>query len=273
MEYLRKVDFEAFAPDRFSWQVLAETERSIIVIVRQPANGNARGPTPHYHLADQVFYMLEGAIDIELDGVKHRAEQDSTIFIPAGTVHSHVPVRDELHLDIISPAPTRGMPLGRFIDQDQSMFPEMPDNPHSPTIRVEPGKPRSIGWVKTAADTPLQPTHVPGFDVRTIVNRKVGSEHIFINAAVVQPGPGPGWHIHEFDQFYYVMEGVLTVEIANKRYEVQPHQFMVIPAGVPHRNWNNGKIPERHLAIIQPQPPEGAPLDYDVKFEVTGAAV
>ena len=105
MEYLRKVDFTAFTPDQFSYQVLAETERCIIVIVRQPANGNARGPRPHYHLADQVFYVLDGALEMSLDGVQHRAERDSTIFIPAGTIHSHVPVTDELHLDITSPAP------------------------------------------------------------------------------------------------------------------------------------------------------------------------
>jgi quercetin dioxygenase-like cupin family protein len=241
--------------------------------VRQPANGNAQGPKPHYHVGDQVFYMLEGAIDIEMNGIKHRAERDSTVFIPAGTLHSHVPVRDELHIDIISPAPTRGMPLGRFLDDDLSAHPQMPDNPQSPSIKVEPGKPLVEPYVRTIDDTPMRPTHVPGFDVRTIASREFGSEHIFINAAVVQPGPGPGWHIHEFDQFYYVQEGILTVEIANKQYEVHPHQLMVIPAGVPHRNWNNGTKQERHLAIIQPQPPEGAPMDYDVRFEMTGTAV
>lgn len=269
MEYLRKVDFAAFAPDRFSWQVLAETERCIIVIVRQPANDKGPRRAPHYHLADQVFYMLEGGLDIELDGVKHHAERDSTIFIPAGTVHSHAASEDELHLDIISPAPTRGMPLGRYVDQS---YPDLPDNPHSPAIRVEPGKPRTLAWVKSAAEAPVHPTRMPGFDVRPLVNRAVGSEHIFINGAVVQPGPGPAWHIHDFDQFYYVQEGVLTVEIANKRYEVHPHQLMVVPAGVPHRNWNNGTVTERHLAIMQPQPPEGAPMEFDVKFEMCRSA-
>jgi quercetin dioxygenase-like cupin family protein len=268
MEYLRKVDFSAFTPDRFSWQVLAETERCIIVVVRQPANGAAQGPTPHYHLGDQVFYMLQGSLEISLDGVKHRADPDSAIFIPAGTIHSHVPLKDEIHLDLISPAPTRGLPLGRRIDEDPASFPNLPDNPQSPSIAVTAGKPRTTGWVRTMQETPLRPTHVPGFDVRPIANRAAGSEHIFINVAEVQPGPGPGWHIHEFDQFYYVLDGALTVDIANKHYEVLPHQLMVIPAGVPHRNWNNGKVTERHIAIIQPEPRAGAVMDYDVKFEM-----
>lgn len=268
MEYLRKVNFAAFAPDRFSYQVLAETERCIIVVVRQPSNGNARGPTPHYHLADQVFYMLDGALEIDMDGVKHTARKDGALFIPAGTVHSHVPLQDEMHIDIISPAPTRGIPLGRLLGDDPTAYDHLPDNPQSPRMEVTPGQPRTQGWVRSLEDTPLRPTHVAGFDVRTIASRALGSEHIFINAAEVQPGPGPTWHIHEFDQFYYVLEGVLTVEIANKAYEVKPHELMVIPAGVPHRNWNNGESVERHLAIIQPEPPETVGFDLDVDFQL-----
>ena len=87
MEYLRKVDFNLFDRERFSYQVLAETENCILVIVRQPANGNAQGPFPHYHTGDQYYYMLEGTLDVEIDGVKYRAEKDSGLFIPAGAGH------------------------------------------------------------------------------------------------------------------------------------------------------------------------------------------
>lgn len=271
MEYLRKVDFSAFPPDRFSWQVLAETERCIIVIVRQPADVNTPRRKPHYHRADQVFYMLDGSLEIDLNGKKHRADRDSTIFIPAGTVHSHVALQDELHLDIISPAPTRGMPLSRIQD-DEQVYREMPDNPQSPAVVVTPGKPLQQPWVRTLADVSMRPTHVPGFDVRTVINRAAGSEHIFIDIVEVQPGPRPGWRIHNFDQFSYVLDGTLTVEIANQSYEVLPHQLIVVPAGVPYRNWNNGTTVERHLRILQPEPQPGIPMDYEVTFGVTGAA-
>ena len=271
MEYLRKVDFAAFAPDRFSYQVLAETERCIIVVVRQPAESSTERLPRHFHLADQVFYMLEGGIEIDMDGVKHKAERDGTIFIPAGTVHGHTPTQDEMHLDILSPAPTRGMPLGLAAQDDPTPILGRPQNPFSAPIEVTPGEPRTIGWVRSVEDIPFQPTHVPGFDVRNVASRALGSEHIFINVCSVQPGPGPDWHIHEFDQFYYVLEGVLTVDIALKHYEVRPHELMVIPAGVPHRNWNNGNVVERHIAIMQPEPLSWSHADFDVKFGPLGA--
>jgi quercetin dioxygenase-like cupin family protein len=269
MEYLRKVDFAAFAPDRFSYQVLAETERAIIVVARQPAEASGEPRAPHYHLADQVFYMLEGVLEIEMDGVTHRAGPGDTLFIPAGTIHSHRAVENEMHLDILSPAPTRGAPLSRRADEPPPT--DVVINPHSPPMVVVPGKPAAPGWVLREKDVPVRHTHVPGFDVRTVASRALGSEHALLNVAEVMPGPGPDWHIHVFDQFYYVLGGVLTVEIANRRYEVQPHEFMVIPAGVPHRNWNNGATMERHLAILQPEPPAGQARDVQVAFEIKGA--
>jgi len=44
---------------------------------------------PHWHEdLDEIFYVLEGEIEYLLDGSWHRAAADTTVFIPAGTVHA-----------------------------------------------------------------------------------------------------------------------------------------------------------------------------------------
>jgi mannose-6-phosphate isomerase-like protein (cupin superfamily) len=61
-------------------------------------------------------------------------------------------------------------------------------------------------------------------------------------------------HIHDYDQFYLVLDGSLHVQYALTRYVVQPRELAVIPAGVPHRQWNEGPGIERHLVIHAPTP-------------------
>ena len=94
-----------------------------------------------------------------------------------------------------------------------------------------------------------------------------------MNTARVSPeSPGTSWHIHRFDQLYWVLEGTLHVEVADSAHDVEPGHLVVLPAGVPHRNWNPGPGVERHLAFLVPAPTD-RPFDITVTWEVAGAAV
>jgi quercetin dioxygenase-like cupin family protein len=268
MEYLRRVDFGAFDPEKFCVQVLAETENCVIVVVRQPA-GKPMLP-PHYHTGDQVYYILDGTLDVEIDGVKHTANPHSAVFIPAGAIHSHVPRTDEFHLDIISPAPIRGLPLAYNVGDAPTALPPgfSLTSIHNGTQPLDRSKPRVPGWVRSLEDAPFNDTHVPGFRARIACSTKLGASDVMVNVADVDPGPGPSWHIHEFDQFYYVLEGRLSVDIVNKSYDVGPHELIVIPAGVPHRNSNRGDSRERHVTIMQPDPYKVSRVDMDINFSM-----
>lgn len=52
-------------------------------------------------------------------------------------------------------------------------------------------------------------------------------------------GSRRGRHSHPFDQFYYIVEGTLTLEIGEDSLDAPPGSLLVIPAGVKHRNINN----------------------------------
>ena len=89
--------------------------------------------------------------------------------------------------------------------------------------------------------------------------------------ATVDAGAGgPGLHVHEFDQFYYVLEGTMSIEAGLASFTAGPHTLVVLPAGVPHRQWNAGLERERHLTLIAPEPPAGVPWDVGVEFRATG---
>ena len=77
-------------------------------------------------------------------------------------------------------------------------------------------------------------------------------------------------HIHEFDQYFYVLEGTLDVEVALQKRRVEAGMLVVLPAGVPHRQYNTGDTAERHIAINTPGPEAGRPWDYGVDFCANG---
>ena len=67
-------------------------------------------------------------------------------------------------------------------------------------------------------------------------------------------GSPSGLHTHLVDQMFYILTGTMNLEIAGQPYTAGPDTLVVLPAGVPHRNWNGGTEPTVHLALVSPLP-------------------
>jgi len=248
MQYVRKFEVDSLHQSRFDYQVLADLETCLVVACRAPA-GQA-GPARHVHGCDQVYYVLDGEMKLELGDASHVAGRDSLVFISEGTPHHNWNAGDkpELHLDILVPPPARGNALSR------------------PALETEQAP--ATAYVRHLADQPYATTHVPGFDMAKMASPETGSGHITVNSArLSSESPGTSWHIHPFDQLYFVLEGVLTIDVADEHHEVPAGHLVVLPAGVPHRNRNDGDVTERHVAILVPAP-QGKALDIEVTWEV-----
>ncbi len=73
-------------------------------------------------------------------------------------------------------------------------------------------------------------------------------------------GSPAGMHVHAVDQIFYILSGTMSIEIEGKRYDCRPGSFIIFPAGVPHRNWNDSGEPTVHLAFNTPLPDPDAPF-------------
>ncbi|MCT7660726.1 cupin domain-containing protein [Mycobacterium deserti] len=216
------------------------------------------GPQLHYHTVDQVYYMMSGSMNVRLGDQIHQVGPGSLVFIPAGTAHCNWNdgPGSETHFEIIVPAPSPVEPIVYFVD--------------SPADVPADFRARQSGYVLARQDAETSEP-MPGFRMTPLAAPVTGSDHIVISVAEIEPGKsGPGTHIHEFDQYYLVLEGELTVEVALQRHVVGPQTLVILPAGVPHRQWNEGNTIETHLAILAPVPEEGRPWDVGVRFEVNG---
>jgi quercetin dioxygenase-like cupin family protein len=247
MEHVRHFDVGSLAPDAFDFAQLADLESCLVLAVRTPP-GKA-GPAHHVHEGDQLYYVLAGEMHLVLGDEEHLVGAGGVAFIAQGTPHHNWNAAEEteIHLDLIIPPPVRGTPLSR------------------PTSGE--GRP-GTSFVRRLEESDFGRGRLPGHDVATLVSPTLGSSRITLEVARREPtAVDPDWHVHEFDHLSYVLEGTLTIEVANHRAEAGPDHLVVVPAGVPHRTWNAGPGMERHIAFVVPAPTEER-LDVAVRFEV-----
>jgi mannose-6-phosphate isomerase-like protein (cupin superfamily) len=252
MDYARPVEWGSAQIQRegdYRGQILYSGESCVIIATKVPPHVD--GPPRHRHSSDQTYVVLQGQLHIELGREARAATPPSAVFIPAGLPHHNWNEgdEDEVHLEVIAPGVLPIHPLA------------------SPTESTESSGPG--GFVREHDPARLSG---PGFGLDWLANRELGAHHAALYLAEVAPGAtGPPLHVHEFDQFYFVLEGTLSIEVGLARFDAEPNTLVVLPAGVPHRQWNEHGATERHLTVLAPEPalPHSAARPWDVAVELT----
>jgi mannose-6-phosphate isomerase-like protein (cupin superfamily) len=252
---LRTVDFDGFDPTKYSTQHLFHGESCAILGSFVPAGMPAYRHHRHEY-SDQLYYVVKGTMQVQLGSQSFSAGPDTLVYIPQGMPHHNWNDGDveEFHLEVIAPCPFPSLSLATPTDDEASG-----DEP----FLVRPLDPSSF----------IDSVKFPGFSLNRSIFPVGHSDHVSMYVGEVAPGAGgPGTHIHAFDQFYFVLSGVLSVEVGFDRFDAGPGTLVTLPAGVPHRQWNEGGATERHLALLVPNPEEGKPLDLGVVHQLTGEA-
>jgi quercetin dioxygenase-like cupin family protein len=96
---------------------------------------------------------------------------------------------------------------------------------------------------------PLEVVDVPAL-VAACADRWFNQTLVRVNGSVVRMGVIEGeyhWHRHEADdEFFFVIEGRLYVDIEERTFELEERQGLVVPKGVKHRT----RAPERTVILM-----------------------
>lgn len=87
------------------------------------------------------------------------------------------------------------------------------------------------------------------------------SSNDFVVAEWRDPGGPPGppryvapRHLHRRDdEAWYVLEGVLCVQVGDQVVEAHAGAAVFVPRGTPHTYWNSGSEPTRYLLVMTPR--------------------
>ncbi|MFB8030831.1 cupin domain-containing protein [Streptomyces sp. NPDC056465] len=117
-----------------------------------------------------------------------------------------------------------------------------------------------------------QPNRRRGGDLRALLTpTAVGATSGFMGLAIVAPGDRIGEHYHPYsEEFVYVVDGLLEVDLDGEPHPMRPDQGLLIPPHVRHRFRNVGDVEARmvfHLGPLAPRPELG-----HVDTEVTETA-
>lgn len=96
--------------------------------------------------------------------------------------------------------------------------------------------------------------------VQSLLDVDSGSDRTRIRYIIQRPGARSpsGRHTHVEEQIYYILSGVMDFEIDGKMFKAVPGSLVVLPAGLPHENWNAGTESVAHLTMDVPAPdPKG----------------
>jgi quercetin dioxygenase-like cupin family protein len=95
-----------------------------------------------------------------------------------------------------------------------------------------------------------------------LFDQESGAKTCSINCIKTPAGGGSpaGMHTHAVDQIFYILSGTMGVQVEGKEYQAGPGTLVIFPAGVPHRNWNDGPEPTLHLAFNTPLPDPSVPF-------------
>jgi mannose-6-phosphate isomerase-like protein (cupin superfamily) len=259
MQFIRPFDeaqtFDTGFPG-YRAQIVAQLE-SALFIASTIEEGGA-GPGLHYHHSDQLYFLLRGNMCVRLGDDVHRIGPSTLVHIPAGVAHCNwnEGPGPETHLEVIIPCPEPGRPIANPVERPGDV----------PADR----RAMANGTV-TAIDRNRLGEPLPGFRVAALADPGIGMDRMVVNYAEVAPGSGgPGTHVHEFDQSYFVLDGELSVDVGLQHHVVGPNTLVLLPAGVPHQQRNDGAATERHLTFLTPAPIEGQSWDYGVDFAPNG---
>src|SRR5882757_916932 len=105
MRVLRKFDDIPTAPGTHSPEFMAHLENGAVVKGGIPA-GTVADPL-HKHRFDQFYFVLDGAVDVQLGADKVQAQADTLVRIPAGLPHYALNegTEDAVQIEILLPAP------------------------------------------------------------------------------------------------------------------------------------------------------------------------
>src|SRR5258708_22758668 len=85
-------------------------------------------------------------------------------------------------------------------------------------------------------------------------------EYVFMMGEGRDAGGPPGpprliapRHLHfRDDEAWYVLEGVLRLQVGDREIEARAGSSVLVPRGTPHTYWNPGPGPVRYLLIMTP---------------------
>lgn len=229
---------------------------------------------PHVHSFEEVLYVLEGEILLDLGGTVHRLLAADYALIPTGLRHSlgnsarepirflslnspqrldpsggrhdtfYEPAQDLARTDAAATRPPFGDPTLRLVGHYAGTPPQLE------ALRIA-DRPRDRA--PAGMDTAL--LAYSGISVKMLVDRGFGADLVTMFTVDYEIGGAAQAHDHPFEEAYVFLEGQIEAELDGQHYTLRAGDIVFAGVGSVHGFWNDGTERVRWIETQAPQPP------------------
>jgi quercetin dioxygenase-like cupin family protein len=229
---------------------------------------------PHVHSFEEVLYVLEGELLLDLAGRVHRLQAADYALIPTGTRHAlgnsqrdpirflslnspqrldpaggrqdtfFEPAHDLGRMDVEAVRPPFGDPTLRLVGHYEGTPPQLE------TLRIT-DRPRDRA--PAGMDTAL--LAYSGISVKMLVDRAFGADLVTMFTVDYEIGGAAQAHDHPFEEAYVFLAGEIEAELDGQRYTLRAGDVVFAGVGSIHGFWNDGDERVRWIETQAPQPP------------------
>ena len=128
---------------------------------------------------------------------------------------------------------------------------------------------RPAGEIELVAPTTGWASSATGYRRAMAVSEDDHAVHTGFMIAELDPGGRIPWHVHSYEESYYVATGTAVVDTAEGSFRLREGGYGVVPVGMPHRLRNDSELAVRWAEMQAPMPRSAY---QDDTFLVTGPA-
>jgi mannose-6-phosphate isomerase-like protein (cupin superfamily) len=219
------------------------------------ANGSIQ---QHFHSFEESFYVLEGAIDVQIGSETHSLRSGHFGLAPTGVPHSwrNAGDRPVRWLEMQAPQPR---PAGYSVDTFFVGRGAQAPATSNASANLSQGL---IGhFDESNLPRPGGPSQMEGFNpttgvaIKMFVDRSFGAIHQSLFLIQYAPGAKIDLHDHTFEESYLIVAGRVRATADGKTYDLGPGDVIWTGVGCIHSFENCGTEPVRWIETQAPLPP------------------
>lgn len=233
----------------------------------------------HLHPFEESFYVLDGSVQLGVDGAGYDLVRDDFGFVPVATPHAWRNLHDEpvRWYRIRAPQPRRiGRSDGTYPVSDY----DLPErfrgvDEDDPTVRF-------VGHFDDGDLNAPGPLSMPGYhghrvrdiSVRMMVDDILGAVHHTHFMIQFAPRHEEGWsgsaHFHDFEEAYYLLAGKGDVILEGQVFHMQAGDLVWQSSATMHGWVNRGDQPLRFIELQAPRPPSSNAVVFENAWAEVG---
>jgi mannose-6-phosphate isomerase-like protein (cupin superfamily) len=113
---------------------------------------------------------------------------------------------------------------------------------------------RPAGEIELVAPTTGWASSATGYRRAIAVSEDDHAVHTGFLIAELDPGGWIPWHVHSYEESYYVVTGTAVVDTAEGSFRLREGGYGVVPVGMPHRLRNDSELAVRWAEMQAPMP-------------------